>query len=174
MKTIERPGTLKQVAEQSENLEDFGLLLREWIHVILREDVSNRRALRKALAERPPKRAGKFSEGEVCDAYLGAYAEWISDKAGVDPPEWTGESFRYLKEPWFADHARASLLILAPSAFRNHGVFTIPEDVVRLRRGRPKVVPEQKRLKARERDRRYRQRMRNLIAKARQANLDHC
>jgi hypothetical protein len=171
MKPDPRPRTLQQVAEASEKLEDFGLLLRDWNHVLLREDVSNRRKLSQSLIERPPKRGGVFEQGEVCDAYLGAYAEWICGQAGIACPDWTRESFRYLRRPWFADNARTSLLVLAPSVFRNHGVYTIPENVVRLRRGRPSVDPEQKRRKARERDRRYRQRIKNLVAKARSAGL---
>lgn len=172
MKTSERPATLKEVATQSGKLEDFGLLLREWNQTLLRGNVSNRRALRQALIERPPRRRDVFHYGEVCDAYLGAYAEWICDQSGMTRPAWTCESFRYLEEPWFADLARTSLIVLTPAVFRNHGVFTIPEPVVQIRRGRPRVDPEQKQRKARERDRRYRQRIRNLIAAARAAGIE--
>ena len=70
-----------------------------------------------------------------------------------------------LENPWFADNARASLLIETPASFRQRGVFTIPESVVRLRRGRPRVSLEQKRAKARIRDQRYRAKIREKLNK---------
>ena len=167
---ISLPQQLADVASQTESLNDFGLRLREWNHVLTRNDVSNRHALASAIKERPRHLANQFEGGEIADAYLGAYAEWIADRAGIDRPAWTRESARTLEQPWFADNARASLLILAPASFRQRNVFTVPEDVVRLRRGRPKVSAEQKRAKARERDRRYRARIRALIKTARQSN----
>lgn len=63
----------------------------------------------------------------------------------------------------YRGNARASLLVLTPASFRQRNVFTIPEDVVRLRRGRPRVSDAQKIAKAHARDQRYRQRMRQLI-----------
>lgn len=163
----QRPGSLAKVAAQSRSLQDFGLLLREFNHELRRGDVSNRPALARAIAERPRKLANRFEQGEVADAYLAAYAEWIADRADIARPKWCGDRKRVLEVPWFADEARASLLVLAPASFRQRGVFTVPEDVVRLRRGRPRVSAEQKRLRARERDRRYRERIRELIRKGR-------
>ena len=56
-------------------------------------------------------------------------------------------------------------MIDTPASFRQRGVFTIPENVVRLRRGRPRVSPEQKREKARIRDQRYRAKIREKLKK---------
>jgi hypothetical protein len=157
------PRQLNDVATQSESLGDFGLLLREWNHSVTRTDISNRPALARAIQSPPKRLAELFTQGEVADAYLAAYAEWIADQAGIPRPAWTHDASRSLAEPWFADNARASLLILTPASFRQRNVFTIPEQIIRLRRGRPKVSEQQKKAKARERDRRYRARMREYI-----------
>ena len=164
-KADKRPNTLKQVAEHASDLQEFGLLLRDWIHQVTRGDVSNRPALQRSIDETPPLLRTKFGQGEVADAYLAAYAEWIADKAKIDRPHWVQRSSRVLEEPWFADDARASLLIETPASFRQRGVFTIPESVVRLRRGRPRVSLEQKRAKARVRDQRYRAKIREKLNK---------
>lgn len=160
---VERPKTLAEVAAQSQRIEDFGLLLRDWIHHITRNDVSNRPALRRAIEETPEPMGKRFTQGNVCDAFLAAYAEWIADQANIERPPWTADSSRVAHEPWFAGDDRAALLILAPASFRQRNVFTIPENVVKLRRGRPLVSQELKREKARSRDRRYRDRVRNWI-----------
>lgn len=157
------PQQLSEVAAQSQQLSDFGLLLREWNHRITRGDITNRPALAKAIENEPERLADKFTDGAIADAYLAAYAEWIADRIGIARPEWTHNPERSLEEPWFADNARASLLVLTPASFRQRNVFTIPEDTVRLRRGRPRVSTAQKKAKARARDQRYRDRMRQLI-----------
>lgn len=168
------PKELADVASGTESLKDFGLLLREWIHHTNRSDISNRPAIAASI-NRPPKTlASCFKQGELADAYLAAYAEWIADRAKIDRPDWVKDPSRTLEFPWFADNARASLLILTPASFRQRNVFTIPEDVVKLRRGRPRVNPEQKRSKARERDRRYRERQRKLIKLAKSTPHTSC
>lgn len=165
----DRPRRLFEIAETSESLEDFGLLLRDWIHTITRSDVSNRPALAQAISTAPKLLKERFPGGEIADAYLAAYAEWIADQAGINRPEWSSDSRRVLDRPWFADSARASLLILAPASFRQRGIFTVPEQIVRLRRGRPRVSEEIKREKARRRNQRYREKTRRLIQLGRQA-----
>lgn len=164
------PRRLAEVAALSDSLSDFGHLLRDWNHTLTRSDVSNRPALVDAIREAPPRLAEKFVQGEVADAYLAAYAEWIADQAAIDRPVWTADPKRTLDRPWFADNARASLLVLAPASFRQRNVFTVPESVVRLRRGRPRVSPAQKKAKARERDRRYRERLKSYIRIGRRAS----
>jgi len=167
-KSKNRPTTLFEVAKQAQSLEEFGLLLRDWIHHITRRDVSNRPALLDALQKLPPSLKKKFEQGEVADAYLAAYAEWISDRAGITRPSWVKQKHRILDEPWFSDNARAALLVDTPASFRQRGIFTIPENVVRLRRGRPRVSAEQKKAKARARDQRYREKIRQKLNKLKQ------
>ena len=162
---VERPQTMRQVAEESESLEEFGFLLRDWIHFLTRGDVSNRPAFVRSISEEPTILAKKFQQGEVADAYLAAYAEWIADQARVERPRWVSGAKRPLRDPWFADGARASLLVLTPASFRQRGVYTVPEEVVRLRRGRPRASEEHKREKARARDRRYRENIRAKLKK---------
>ena len=163
-----RPTTLKEVSGQSSSIEEFGLLLRDWVHHVVRGDVSNRPALLQAIRETPSSLRKRFHQGEVADAYLAAYAEWISDQAGIPRPNWVKQKNRSLQDPWFSDNARSSLLVSTPASFRQRGIFTIPENVVRLRRGRPSVSAEQKNRKARERDRRYRNKIREKLAKLKQ------
>lgn len=161
--TTSLPRELAEVAEQSQSLSDFGLLVREWNHAVTRGDITNRPALRKAIKRAPARLHTRFVDGEIADAYLAAYAEWVADQANITRPKWTEDSTRYLEEPWFANNARASLLVLTPASFRQRNLFTLPEKVVHLRRGRPKVSAAQKKAKARERDRRYRERIREFI-----------
>ena len=162
---IQRPKTLNDVGTQSSTLGEFGLLLREWIHEVTRGDISNRPALKRAIEVAPRKLKKKFKGGEVADAYLSAYAEWIADQAGIERPVWVQRKSACLEFPWFSDNARSSLLIDTPGSFRQRGVFTIPENVVRLRRGRPRVSSQQKREKARIRDQRYRTKIREKLKK---------
>jgi len=176
----QRPRQLAEVARESQSLSDFGHLLRDWNHTLTRSDISSRPALAEAIRQPPRLLASEFNQGDVADAYLGAYAEWIADQAGIDRPAWTADPRRNLDRPWFADTARASLLVLAPASFRQRNVFTVPEKVVRLRRGRPRVSQTQKKAKARERDRRYRQRIKAYIRIGREhakrsdgANIEH-
>ncbi|MCC5834186.1 MAG: hypothetical protein JJU20_05585 [Opitutales bacterium] len=164
------PLQIKDIAAKSENLSDFGLLLREWNHTLTRGDVSSRPAIARAIKEAPRILSEQFPEGNIADAYLAAYAEWIADKAGISRPPWTCDPRRSLEVPWFADNARASLIVLTPASFRHRNVFTIPEEVVHLRRGRPRVSSSQKKAKARARDRRYRQRVKEWIQKGRTAD----
>lgn len=164
------PLQMKDIAANSESLSDFGLLLREWNHTLTRGDVSNRPAIARSIEDAPQILSARFPGGDIADAYLAAYAEWIADKAGIRRPSWTQDPERNLEVPWFADNARASLIVLTPASFRQRNVFTIPEEVVHLRRGRPRVSASQKKAKARERDRRYRQRVKEWIQRGRAAD----
>ncbi|NRA27666.1 MAG: hypothetical protein HRU10_10515 [Opitutales bacterium] len=73
--------------------------------------------------------AYKFASGEIADVYLAAYADWLCEQCQLDLPDWTWnpEHRSTLEMPWFADSARASLLVLSPAAFRLRNLFTIPE-----------------------------------------------
>ena len=166
------PRELADIAATSRSLSDFGQLVREWNHFISRSDVTNRPAIAASIRRAPEKLTSRFALGGVADAYLAAYAEWLADQAHVDRPNWVTDAGRRLEVPWFADNARASLLILAPGSFRQRNVFTIPEKIIRLRRGRPRVSGEQKQAKARQRNRRYRERQKQLIELGRQ-QLSH-
>lgn len=162
------PQTLQQVSAFSNTLEEFGLNLREWIHHLQRDDISNRPAISKSLKERPILLKNKFKDGEIADAYLGAYAEWVADRAHIPRPKWVKEKERILETPWFSENTHASLLILSPASFRQRNLFTIPENPIRLRRGRPSKSEKELKAKAALRNKRYRERIRKLVALGRQ------
>lgn len=122
----QRPKTFKEVAKQSSALEQFGLLLREWIHEVTRGDISNRPALKKTIEQPPQKLKNRFDKGVIADAYLCSYAEWIADQAGIERPAWVQRKDAQLQSPWFSDNARASLLIETPASFRQRGGLLFP------------------------------------------------
>ena len=168
---IRRPSTLYEVAVWSESLAEFGTNLRDWQHAIRREGVHSRPELLRRLSDPPPLLATRFPQGEVADAYLAAYAEWLADRSGVPRPEWCGDPRRVSEEPWFSSPARAMLLVTSPASFRQRNLFTRPEPVFTPLPGRPRVPDEQRREKARRRQKAYRQRIRTLVEQARASGL---
>lgn len=162
-----RPHTLNDVAEWSESLEHFGMHLRDWQHEIERGGVHSRAELARRLESAPRLLSGQFADGDVADAYLAAYAEWLADRAEIPRPTWCGDRNRRARDPWFSSPARALLLVHAPGSFRQRNLFAIPEPVFSARRGRPRVSLEQKREKARLRQKAYRGRVRELVRRAR-------
>jgi hypothetical protein len=165
--TIERPKTLRDVAVQSGSLQDFGTNLRDWQHEIQRGGVHSYRALTKRLEREPPLLSSRFEGGDIADAYLAAYAEWISDQAGVLRPIWCGNPERCANDPWFSTSVRGQLLATTPASFRQRNLFTIPDAVFSAKPGRPRVPEAGKREKARLRQKAYRTRVRTLLTKAR-------
>ncbi|MDA0350524.1 MAG: hypothetical protein O3C20_24365 [Verrucomicrobia bacterium] len=163
---FDRPKTLKELAQRSNALEDFGRNLRDWQHEISRR-VSSSKDFKLRLQEAPELLAEKFESGKVADAYLAAYADWLSGQANLQSPHWVKDPQRRLNTPWYADSNQTQLESLAPESFRIRGVYTVPESIFNPRRGRPKVSAEQKRLKAIERQRQYRKRIKALVEKAR-------
>ena len=124
-----KPQTLQDVSLASDSLESFGRSLRDWIHAIGRgaDDIAT--VVQIAVSEEPPLLAQKFGSGEIADVYLAAYADWLCEQCQLALPDWTWdpENRSTLELPWFADNARASLLVLSPAAFRVRNLFTIPE-----------------------------------------------
>jgi len=166
---LDRPKTLKELAQRSLSLEDFGRNLRDWQHEISRR-VSSTKEFKLRLQEAPELLADKFEEGEVADTYLAAYADWLSIRANIKSPHWAKDPQRRLSTPWYADSNHSQLESLAPEIFRIRGVYTVPESIFNPRRGRPKVSSEQKRQKAIERQRQYRKRIKALVEQARALN----
>lgn len=168
---IDRPKTLREVAERSDSLAAFGVNLRDWQHEISRSGLHSRPELARRLQPPPPRLAGRMDGGDIADAYLAAYAEWIADQAGIPRPPWCREPERVAAKPWFATELRGYLLAVAPASFRQRNLFTVPEPVFVSRPGRPRVSEESKRLKACRRQKAYRQRMKSLVEQARAAGL---
>lgn len=166
---IARPKTLKKVAEQSASLAEFGLHLRDWLHELRR--ASSRPQAAAAIAEEPPRLARKFPQGQVADAWLGAYAEHLAGKLGVAAPAWAFAPERIAAEPLFDEDGdtpalRALALARSPLAFKRRNIFTPAVDLpLRLRAGRPAKTIEEKRRVNAERQRRFRKaRQLELIA----------
>lgn len=164
--TVNRPATLKEIAERSESLQDFGLNLRDWQHEVKRA-VHSRKGLSTRLADAPSHLADHFEQGDVADAYLAAYAEWLADRAGISRPEWCTDKTRIARNPWFSAPTRGLLLLRSPASFRQRDLFTIPEQIFTPRAGRPRVSTEHKREKARQRQKAYRARIGVLVERAR-------
>ena len=76
-----RPTTLKEIAERSDSLGDFGRHLRDWLHELRR--ASSRTQAAATITDEPPRLRDKFLQGGVADAWLAAYAEHLAGKIGV-------------------------------------------------------------------------------------------
>lgn len=106
------------------------------------------------------KLCSSFDQGEIADAMLAAYAEWLADQAGIERPEWCGDRSRVTEHPWFGSPLRGWLIANTPASFRQRNLFTIPEPIFTPKPGRPRVSSEQKAQKAAARQRAYRKRVR--------------
>jgi hypothetical protein len=156
-----RPTTLREIAERSDSIGDFGQYLRDWLHQLRR--LSSRKQVAAAIADEPPRLGSKFPKGEIADAWLGAYAEHAAGKAGIDAPPWPFAPWRISVDPLF-DHGgdtpvlRILALKQAPIAFKRRNIFT-PEVYfpLSLRAGRPEKSIEEKRRVNAERQRRFRE-----------------
>lgn len=158
---ISRPQSLKEVAEQSASLGEFGLNLRDWLHELRR--ASSRTQAAATIAEEPPRLQQKFAQGHIADAWLAAYAEHLSQKLNRAAPAWAFAAERISADPIFDEGSdspmlRALALAHAPAAFKRRNIFTPSVDLpLRLRAGRPTKSPEEKRKTNAERQRRFRQ-----------------
>lgn len=157
---ITRPKSLKEVAEQSESLREFGLNLRDWLHELRR--ISSRSQAIAAISEEPPGLKDKFPEGNIADAWLGAYAEHLAGKIRRPAPPWAFTPERIATDPVFdegTDNRTLRFIALAqsPLAFKRRNIFTPSVDLpLRLRAGRPTKSPDEKRKNNAERQRRFR------------------
>lgn len=157
---ITRPKSLRQVAEQSDSIGEFGRHLRDWLHELRR--ASSRPQAAATIADKPPRLRGKFARGRIADAWLAAYAEHVAGRIGQAAPAWCLDRGLIAPEPVFDDGAdtrllRALALAHAPAAFKRRNLFTPAVDLpLRLHAGRPAKSPEEKRRANAERQRRFR------------------
>lgn len=160
-----RPSSLAEVAARADSLERFGRELADWLHTL--RALGSRPALAAAIEEAPELLAGRFPEGALADATLGAYADLLAARIDVAPPAWCLGPERVSTEPWFASAGpRGRILSLrdTPPAFKRRNLFSAAPDLpVRLRAGRPPVSEEQRRANNAERQRRFQQRRRELL-----------
>lgn len=155
-----RPKSLQDVAQNSETLDEFGRHLRDWLHELRR--ASSRAQAAASIAHEPPRLRDKFPQGQVADAWLGAYAEHLSGKIGRAAPAWSFSPDRIASEPVFDAYAdspalRNLALARSPLAFKRRNIFTPSVDLpLRLRAGRPGKTVEEKRKTNADRQRRFR------------------
>ena len=162
-----RPTTLKEVAERSDSIGDFGRHLRDWLHELRR--ASSRSQAMATIADAPPRLRDKFPKGQVADAWLAAYAEHLAGTIGVVTPEWTFAPWRTSDDPLFDDGSSPALqnlaLVRSPLAFKRRNIFTPSVDLpLALRAGRPAKTTQEKRLTNAERQRRFREARREELA----------
>jgi hypothetical protein len=162
-----RPATLKEIAERSDSIADFGRHLRDWLHELRR--ASSRRQAIATVAEAPSRLRDKFPQGYIADAWLAAYAEHLAGKIGAPAPEWAFAPWRISDNPIFDEASSPTLrtlaLVRAPLAFKRRNIFTPSVDLpLALRAGRPVKSDEEKRKTNAERQRRFRQARREELA----------
>ena len=132
-----RPRTAFEVALEAETLESFGYALRDWQHELKR--IHNRPQLISCFAKAPALLEKRFPQGDIADAYLAGYVDFLADATQIQRPQWTSSSKRIARDPWFSSRDRKRLLIVSPVPLREKNIFAEPENVISLRRGRPRV-----------------------------------
>ena len=162
-----RPTTLKEIAQRSDSIGDFGRYLRDWLHELRRASSRPQAAL--TITEEPPRLRDKFPQGQVADAWLAAYAEHLAGKLGIIAPEWAFAPWRISDDPLFDEGSTPALqnlaLLRAPLAFKRRNIFTPSVDLpLTLRAGRPAKSAEEKRTTNAERQRRFREMRRAELA----------
>ena len=151
---FKRPQTAFEVAVEAEDLESFGYALRDWQHEL--KQFHARPEFIDCFARTPPLLQIRFSQGDIADAYLAGYVNFLADIAAIQRPAWTDDPKRIALNPWFSSSDRKRLLIVSPVQLREKNIFAVPENVVHIHPGRPKVTSAQKKEKNRLRQRRYR------------------
>jgi hypothetical protein len=169
---MRRVNSLKSVAAKSESLEDFGNHMRDWLHEV--RHASSRIQLERLYLDEPGVLAGRFADGNVADAWLGAYAEHLAARIRRVPPEWAFHPWRVAESPWFASgpagpRLREIALANSPLAFKRRNLFSAHVDLpLRLRAGRPRKPAELNRASNADRQRRFRERRRAELEKLRE------
>jgi hypothetical protein len=122
---ITRPQSLREVALESVSYRDFGANLKDFLHEF--SDARRRSApLEPMLGDAPPRLAGRFAEGRICDAFLAGTADYLARSTAVATPTWALSPDLVLEEPWFSEPllgVRGLLLRDTPSAFKDKNVF---------------------------------------------------
>jgi len=111
--------SLAHVAVRIRNGEELRFAVREFLdefELLARPDLMDR-----AIRQRP-----ELIASGPADAYLGALAEHLAVKHGLERPGWVTEPERFLDRFWFLSDVpgfRALALAQSPAAFRRRGIF---------------------------------------------------
>ena len=122
---IRRPKSLQEVASESSTYSEFGYNLRDFLHAFAFAKDEGR-PLEPFLAAEPPRLAARFAEGNICDAFLAATADYLSRINTIPTPVWALNEDLQLEEPWFSPPfpgIRMRLLRDTPSAFKDKNIF---------------------------------------------------
>ena len=122
---IRRPDSLQEVAVESTAYGEFGRNLRDFLHEFA-QALRCQSPLTPLLEAEPPRLAGRFAEGKICDAFLAATADHLACLQGIPVPAWALADERKLRRPWFASPLaalRAVLILESPAAFRSRNLF---------------------------------------------------
>lgn len=157
-----RPQTAFEVAAEAEDLKSFGHALRDWQHEL--KQFHNRPQVINCFAKTPVLLQKRFSQGDVADAYLAGYVNFLAHAANIQQPDWTNDPKRIALNPWFSSSDRKRLLIVTPVSLREKNIFAVPENVIKICPGRPKVSLAQKKEKNRLRQQCYRTRVKEQLA----------
>ena len=122
---IRRPTTLQEVAAESRAYREFGRNLKDFLHEFAQ---AKKRGLPLGpmLAEEPRLLAREFENGNICDAFIAATADYLSRVNGIQSPHWSLNQARALEKPWFSEDWREVRLLLlrdTPSAFKDKNLF---------------------------------------------------
>jgi len=173
---ITRPKSLKELAERTASLAEFGLNLRDWLHEL--RHASSRAQVMASIVDEPPRLRERFPQGSLADAWLAAYAEHVAQKIKRSAPGWAFAPGRIAADPVFDAGAdspllRALALAQAPAAFKRRNIYTPSVDLpLRLRAGRPAKTISEKRKTNAERQRRFRKARQEELASLRKLVSD--
>jgi len=129
---IKRPESLSEVAAESTTYDDFGYNLKDFLHTLAFAQKEGR-PLQPLFADAPKRLAGFFPEGNICDAFLAATADYLSRKHGIPTPNWALKDDLVLAEPWFSPPfltVRMRLLRDTPSAFKDKNIFIFEDALI--------------------------------------------
>jgi hypothetical protein len=157
------PKTAAEVTFQINQASDLTISLKLWQAEL--KEVSSRKELLKRVIDAPPLLRSRLKDQGYCDAYLAAYVDWICQLTKTKAPTWVAQPHRVADAPMIDDGIDLSL---TPEAFRQRNIFTIPENVIQLRRGRPKKSDAHKLKNNAERQHRYRQRVKAKLKRLEQ------
>lgn len=157
------PKTAAEVTFNIHEASDFHTYFQQWQTEL--KEVSSRRELLKRIQDAPPLLHSRLKDHGYCDAYLAAYVEWICQETKTKAPDWVAQANRVADTAITDD---AIDLSQTPEAFRQRNLFTLPQNVIQLRRGRPKKSEAHKLKNNAERQHRYRQRVKAKLQRLEQ------
>lgn len=157
------PRTAAEVTFNIHEVSDFHTCLQQWQTEL--KEVSSRKELLERIKDAPPRLRSRLKDHGYCDAYLAAYVDWICQQTKTKAPDWVTQSNRIADTAFTDDSIDLSQ---TPEAFRQRNLFTIPKNVIQLRRGRPKKSDAHKLKNNAERQHRYRQRVKAKLQRLEQ------